>query len=147
MYDDNKVTIEGSTDITFSEDRGARFEAYGWHVQHVADGSSDVDGIDAAIKRAKEDPRPSIILCRTHLGYGFPNMQDDCAIHGAPPGYEELNAAKKLSSWPLEPMFYIPEDAKEFFLLRQLTRVRRLIRNGRQSLLPIGLNILSWLLN
>ena len=116
LYDDNKVSIEGPTDITFSEDRGARFEAYGWHVQHVADGSSDVDGIDAAIKRAKEDPRPSIILCRTHLGYGFPNMQDNCVIHGAPPGYEELNASKEQNGWPPEPMFYIPEDTKEFFV-------------------------------
>ncbi|MFW9799185.1 MAG: transketolase [Candidatus Thorarchaeota archaeon] len=114
LYDDNRISIDGSTDITFTEDRGARFEALGWHVQSVPDGN-DVDAIDEAIKKAKEDPRPSIILCRTHIGYGLPTRQDSAKAHGEPPGMEELEGAKKKLGWPLEPMFYVPEDVLEFF--------------------------------
>ncbi|MEA4813192.1 MAG: transketolase [Anaerolineaceae bacterium] len=114
LYDDNKVCIEGSTDLTFNEDRGKRFEAYNWHVQYVNDGN-DVEALDTAILAAKQDPRPSIILCRTHLGYGFPTLQDNCVVHGAPPGWDELNAAKRNMAWPLEPLYYIPEDSLTFF--------------------------------
>lgn len=114
LYDDNRVSIDGSTDITFTEDRGARFEALGWHVQSVSNGN-DVDAIDVAIKKAKEDPRPSIILCRTHIGYGLPTRQDTAKAHGEPPGWEELEGAKKKLGWPLEPMFYVPDDVLEYF--------------------------------
>jgi transketolase len=109
LYDDNHISIDGSTDLTFTEDRGARFEAYGWHVQHVSDGN-DVASIDQAIKLAKSDPRPSLIICRTHIGYGLPTRQDTPKAHGEPPGEEELQGAKRRLNWPLQPDFYVPED-------------------------------------
>lgn len=108
-YDDNRITIDGSTDISFTEDRAARFSAYGWQVLHVEDGN-DVEQIDLAIQTAKQDPRPSIIICRTHIGYGLPTRQDTAKAHGEPPGDEELNGAKVNLGWPLEPRFYIPDD-------------------------------------
>lgn len=114
LYDDNRISIDGSTDIAFTEDRGKRFEAYGWHVQYVKDGN-DVEGIDQAILAAKKDPHPSIIMCRTHIGYGMPKRQDTAKAHGEPPGEEELAAAKKNLGWPLEPRFYIPEGVLEFY--------------------------------
>jgi len=114
LYDDNRISIDGPTDISFTEDRGKRFEAYGWQVLHVADGNN-VDEIDEAIKKAKVDPRPSIIICRTHIGYGLPTRQDTSKAHGEPPGDEELNGAKKKLGWPEEPRFYVPEDVAEFF--------------------------------
>ena len=114
LYDDNLISIDGSTDITFTEDRGARFEAFGWHVQHIKDGN-DVEAIDKAITEAKKDPRPSIILCRTHIGYGMPNKQDTAKAHGEPPGDEELDGAKKKLDWPLEPRFFVPDDVQDFY--------------------------------
>ena len=114
LYDDNLISIDGSTDITFTEDRGARFEAFGWHVQRVKDGN-DVDAIDEAIKKAKKDPRPSLILCRTHIGFGLPTKQDTAKAHGEPPGDDELDGAKKKLDWPLEPRFFVPEDVQEFY--------------------------------
>ncbi len=122
LYDDNRITIDGSTDLAFTEDRGKRFEAYGWHVQHVADGN-DVEAIDAAIRVAKTDPRPSLILCRTHIGFGLPTRQDTSKAHGEPPGDEELNGAKQKLGWPLEPRFFIPEDVLEFFRQAEKTGV------------------------
>ncbi len=114
FYDDNRITIDGSTDIAFTEDRGKRFEAYGWQVLHVEDGN-DVDAIDKAIEEAKADPRPSLIICRTHIGYGLPTKQDTPKAHGEPPGEEELKEAKKRAGWPTR-MFYIPHEVEEFFL-------------------------------
>ncbi|NIM93968.1 MAG: transketolase [Anaerolineales bacterium] len=114
LYDDNRITIDGSTDLTFTEDRAKRFEAYGWHTSFVEDGN-DVEAIDEAISAAKADPRPSIILCRTHIGYGMPTRQDTAAAHGQPPGEEELAGAKDKLGWPQEPRFLIPEEVKEHF--------------------------------
>lgn len=114
LYDDNRISIDGSTDHSFTEDRGARFAAYGWQVLHVADGN-DVEEIDQAINQAKQDPRPSLIICRTHIGYGLPTKQDTAAAHGAPPGNEELDNAKRNLGWPVEPRFYIPEDVLAHF--------------------------------
>ncbi len=114
LYDDNHISIDGPTDLSFTEDRGKRFEAYGWHVQRVADGN-DVTAIDRAIRKAKKDPRPSIILCRTHIGYGLPTRQDTNKAHGEPPGVDELRGAKEKLGWPLEPDFYIPDDVLKFF--------------------------------
>ena len=114
LYDDNRISIDGSTDIAFTEDRAARFEAYGWHVQHVADGN-DVEAVDQAVVKAKQDPRPSIIVARTHIGYGLPTRQDTPKAHGEPPGDEELNGAKSNLGWPLEPRFYVPEDVLKLF--------------------------------
>jgi len=114
FYDDNCITIDGSTDLAFTEDRGKRFEAYGWQVLHVADGN-DVETIDAAIREARYDPRPSLIVCRTHIGFGLPTRQDTSKAHGEPPGEEELRAAKINLGWPTEPNFYIPEEVKQFY--------------------------------
>lgn len=124
LYDDNHISIDGSTDLTFTEDRGKRFEAYGWHVQKVSDGN-DVQAIHAAIRRAKKDERPSIIMCRTHIGYGLPTRQDTAKAHGEPPGEEELRNAKILLGWPVEPKFIIPEDVLTFF--------RKAVRAGKRA--------------
>jgi transketolase len=109
LYDDNHITIDGSTDIAFTEDRGARFEAYGWHVQRIEDGN-DVNAINIAIEKAKKDPRPSLIMCRTIIGYGAPNLHGTSKVHGEPLGEVELNAAKENLGWSLDPSFYVPDD-------------------------------------
>jgi transketolase len=114
LYDDNHVSIDGSTDLAFTEDRCARFEAYHWHVQQVEDGN-DVEAIDAAIQAAIADPRPSLIAVRTTIGFGSPNRQGTSKIHGEPLGDEELNAAKDNLGWPKEPRFLIPGDVLEFY--------------------------------
>lgn len=114
IYDDNRISIDGSTDIAFTEDRAARFEAYGWQVLHVEDGN-DLDSLDDAITAAKADPRPSIIVCRTEIGYGLPTKQNTSAAHGEPPGEEELAGAKEKLGWPPEPTFYIPDEVKAHF--------------------------------
>jgi transketolase len=114
LYDDNHISIDGSTDIAFTEDRTARFAAYGWHVQKIDDGN-DVETIDQAIQAAKADPRPSLIACRTHIGFGAPHKQDTSKAHGEPLGDDELNAAKTNLGWPLEPRFLIPDDVLKFY--------------------------------
>jgi transketolase len=114
LYDDNHISIEGPTEITFTEDRGKRFEAYGWHVQRVENGL-DVEAIDRAIQAAKADPRPSLIMVRTIIGYGLPTRAGTAKAHGEPPGEAELNGAKEKLGWPLEPRFYIPDEALAFF--------------------------------
>jgi transketolase len=115
LYDDNRVTLSAGTDITFSEDRARRFEAYGWHVQSVADGN-DLVAIDAALRTARaERQRPSLILARTHIGYGAPDKQDSFESHGSPLGADEVRLAKQNLGWPTEPLFYVPEKAGEHF--------------------------------
>lgn len=114
LYDDNRITIEGPTELAFTEDRGKRFEAYGWHVQRVEDGL-DVDAIDRAIQVAKEDPRPSLIMVRTTIGYGLPTRAGTAKAHGEPPGDAELNGAKAKLGWPQEPRFLVPEESLAFF--------------------------------
>jgi transketolase len=111
FYDDNRITIDGSTDLTYSDDAGKRFEAYGWHVQHVADGN-DLSALDEAIERAKaEQDRPSMIVVRTHIGYGSPNKVDTAKAHGEPLGVDEVKLTKQNLGWPsLEP-FYVPQEA------------------------------------
>jgi transketolase len=109
LYDDNRISIDGSTDLAFTEDRAARFAAYGWQTLFISDGN-DVEAIETAIRAAQADPRPSLILCRTHIGYGLPTRQDTEKAHGEPPGVEELRGAKLKLGWPLEPDFYVPDD-------------------------------------
>ena len=111
LYDDNRVTLSAGTDITFSEDRAARFDAYGWHTQFVADGN-DVAAIEAALQAAcAEASRPSLIRVRTHLGYGSPNKQDSFEAHGSPLGVDEVRLTKQRLGWPLDPPFLIPDAA------------------------------------
>jgi transketolase len=114
LYDDNHITIDGTTEISFTEDRVKRFEAYGWHTIVVPDGN-DVGAIDKAIAAAKKDPRPSLIACRTHIGFGLPTKQDKSSAHGEPPGEEELDGAKKKLGWPTEPRFFVPDEVKAHF--------------------------------
>ncbi len=109
FYDDNRITIDGATDISFTEDRAKRYEAYHWQVLHVQDGNN-VEELDAAIEAAKADLRPSIILCRTHIGYGYPSWQDNSAAHSGIPSKEELEGAKKNLGYPTEPLFYVSEE-------------------------------------
>ncbi len=114
LYDDNDMSIEGSTDITFTEDVGARFEAYKWHVQHVAD-ANDLDAVAEAVRKARaESGRPSLIITRSHLGYGSPK-QDTASAHGEPLGPEAALATKEKLGWPAEPAFYIPDEAHAHF--------------------------------
>jgi transketolase len=113
FYDDNQITIDGPTSLTYSDDVAKRFEGYHWHVQKV-DGH-DMAAIDAAIRKALlEKERPSLIICRTHIGYKSP-LQDNSKVHGAPLGEDNLARTKKSYGWPEEPRFYIPEGIYEYF--------------------------------
>ena len=117
LYDDNHISLAGHTDICFTEDRDKRFESYGWHVQHVADGN-DVEAIDRAIVAAKKDPRPSLISVRTVLGFGSPHKADTHESHGSPLGKDETKATKENLGWPLEPAFLVPDDVRQFWAAR-----------------------------
>jgi transketolase len=115
LYDDNHVTLSAGTDLTFTEDRARRFEAYGWHILSVADGN-DLAAIDTALRAARgETQRPSLILVRTHIGYGSPHKQDSFEAHGSPLGVDEVRLTKENLGWPIAPPFYIPEPARGHF--------------------------------
>lgn len=128
FYDDNKITIEGGIELSFSEDVGARFSAYGWHVQNVGNisGPGDLEGLSNAIRSAQsETGRPSLIIVQTHIGYGSPNKQDTAAAHGAPLGEDEIRLTKERLGWPLEPSFHIPEAVK--------SHMQKAVERGRTS--------------
>lgn len=115
LYDNNHMTLSASTQLAFTEERAERFAAYGWHTQIVEDGN-DLEAIDHAIKNAREETEaPSLILVRTHLGYGSPNKQDTYEAHGSPLGEEEVKLTKQNLGWPTEPPFYIPKEALDHF--------------------------------
>ncbi len=114
LYDDNHISIDGPTDIAFTENRKKRFEAYDWQTISV-DGHNRKAIAKAIAKAQKKTDKPSIILCRTTIGYGAPNKQGTASVHGEPLGEEELNAAKENLGWPLEPRFYVPHDVLESF--------------------------------
>jgi transketolase len=115
FYDDNDISIDGPTSLAFSEDVGARFAAYGWHVQRVADGN-DLAALDAAMAAAEaESERPSLVVVRTHIGYGSPHKQDTAEAHGEPLGAEEVEATKQALGWPLEPTFLVPDEVRPAF--------------------------------
>ena len=115
LYDDNRITLSASTDLTFDEDRAARFQAYGWQTVTVDDGN-DIAAVDRAIAEAcAEERRPSLILVRTHIGYGSPNKEDTFEAHGSPLGTEEVKLTKENLGWPLEPDFFIPDEALAHF--------------------------------
>ena len=114
-YDDNHITIEGATDLAFSEDVAQRFAGYGWHVQRVAD-VNDLAALDAALAAAEaETRRPSLIIVRSHIGYGSPHKQDSAAAHGAPLGAEEVALTKAALGWPADRTFYVPAEAAARF--------------------------------
>lgn len=114
LYDDNHITIEGDTEIAFREDVGKRFEAYGWQVLRVAD-SEDIDALENAIKEAKADTEhPSLIIVRTHIGYGSPK-QDNASCHGEPLGAEGVAKTKEVADWPVGQSFYVPVTVRKHF--------------------------------
>jgi transketolase len=122
LYDANQITLSASADVTFSEDVGARFQAYGWHVEHI-DGM-DIAAVDAAITKAKAvEDRPSLIVARTHIGFGSPHKHDTFEAHGEPLGVEEVKLTKKALGWPEDKSFYIPDES--------LTQFRKAVKNGR----------------
>src|SRR5512143_2401063 len=124
LYDDNHVTLSAGTDITFSEDRARRFEAYGWHTVTVPDGN-DLAAIDAALREARaETARPSLILVRTHIGYGSPE-QDSFKAHGSPLGIDDVRKTKQKLGWPTDPDFLVPDEA--------LTHFREAVERGARE--------------
>jgi transketolase len=115
FYDSNLITLSASTQATFTEDHAKRFEALRWHTQTVHDGN-DLDALDRALQNAKnETERPSLIIVRTHIGYGSPHKQDTYEAHGSPLGEEEVRLTKKALGWPTEEPFYIPPEAEQHF--------------------------------
>jgi transketolase len=116
LYDDNEISIEGSTDITFTENVSERFKAYGWHVQDI-DGHN-MDAIDAAIRTAQNTiDKPHLIICHTHIAYGSPNLEDSHKAHGSPLGEEEIRLAKQRMQWPSMEPFFIPDDVLAYYRL------------------------------
>ncbi len=122
LYDDNHISLDGPTDLSFSEDVLRRFVAYGWHTERVADGN-DLDAIEAALRAAQADGRPSLIAVRTHIGYGSPNKQDSSKAHGSPLGAEEVRLTKRFYGWPESPDFLVPPEA--------LARFREAVPRGQ----------------
>lgn len=115
LYDANRISIDGSTDLAFTEEVDRRFAAYGWRVFEVADGN-DLVALGAAMAAAEsESTRPTLIVVRTHIGYGSPNKQDSAESHGAPLGAEETRLTKAALGWPAEPAFWIPPAARAPF--------------------------------
>lgn len=122
LYDDNHISIDGSTDVAFTEDVSKRFEAYGWHVLHVENGNTDLVAIAEAIEKAKQvTDKPTMIKVTTTIGYGSPNRQNTAGIHGAALGTEEINLTRKNLGWEYEP-FVIPEDV--------LTHMSKSVKKG-----------------
>jgi len=125
LYDNNHISLSGSTDLTFTEDCAHRFTAYGWHTQCLEDGN-DLVALDAALRNAQlETTRPSLILVRTHIGYGSPHKHDTFAAHGSPLGEEEVRLTKLNLGWPLEPTFYVPDDV--------MAHMRQAVAHGEKA--------------
>ncbi len=115
FYDDNHITIEGDTALTFSDDTGLRFEAYGWHVQHIAD-INDLTSLNSAIEAAKaETGRPSLIVVRSHIGYGSPHKHDTAEAHGSPLGQDEIVLTKQALGYPSQEPFYVAPEALRYW--------------------------------
>jgi transketolase len=114
VYDDNHITIEGNTKLAYSDDVPGRFEAYGWHVQELGDKANDVDALTAALETARDETeRPSLIIVRSHIGWGAPHKQDTAAAHGSPLGEEEIRETKRFYGWPEDAKFLVPVRARE----------------------------------
>jgi len=112
IYDDNHISIDGDTDLSFTEDRAKRFEAYGWNVQTVGGDGNDMAALEKALKAAGSKPQPTIVKLRTHIAYGSPNMQDTAAAHGAPLGDDEIKLIKEKFGWDPEKSFHVPDEVK-----------------------------------
>src|SRR5215203_247527 len=115
FYDNNHIQLAGETQMAFSEDVGKRFEAYGWHVQDVGE-DLGLDTLEGAVETAKGAPdRPSLVILRTHIGYGAPHLQDTNKAHGSPLGEEEVKLTKERYGWPTDPPFLVPDEALSHF--------------------------------
>jgi transketolase len=115
LYDQNYISLAGGTDMSFTEDVGKRFEAYGWHTVHVREGN-DTSAISAAIREGQQETgKPTLILVHTHIGYGSPKKQDNFSAHGNPLGEDELVASKKALGWPTTDKFFLPEESVAHF--------------------------------
>jgi len=126
IYDDNHITIEGKTDLTYSDDVSKRFEAYHWQVQNIGDAANDLETISRALEIARNEKElPSLIIVRTHIGYGSPNMQDTPEVHGAPLGEEEIKLTKRFYGWPEEEKFLVPDKV--------LAHMKEAAANGAQK--------------
>lgn len=137
FYDNNTITLAGETKLTFTENVDKRFEAYGWHVQTIDDGN-DIEAISKAITAAQNETMcPSLISIRTHIGYGSPHKQDTFEAHGSPLGQDEVLATKKKLGWPLEPTFYIPDEALAHFR-KGLNRGKQLEKEWKINLESYG---------
>ena len=113
LYDDNHITIEGNTSLTYSDDVAKRFESYHWHVQNLGDKGNDIKAISESFTRAREvTDQPSLIILRTHIGYGSPHKQDTSEAHGSPLGAEEIKLVKKFYGWPEDAYFLVPDEVK-----------------------------------
>lgn len=116
VYDDNHITIDGPTELTFSDDSARRFEAYGWNVVDLGEASEDLDAIEAGLRRGiGEIERPSLVILRTHIGYPAPHKTDDPSAHGAALGEGEVRATKEILGLPPDPPFFVPEDVLAFY--------------------------------
>jgi transketolase len=114
VYDDNHITIEGDTALAYSDDIGRRFEAYEWHVQELGDRANDVEALTGALEAARDErSRPSLVIVRSHIGWGSPHKQDTAAAHGSPLGEEEVRETKRFYGWPEDAHFLVPDRVRE----------------------------------
>ena len=126
VYDDNHISIDGVTELSFTEDRAKRFEAYGWHVQEIGGDGNDMAAFEKALINAQNEPaRPSIIKLRTHIAYGSPNMQDTAKAHGAPLGDDEIRLIKEKYGWDTNKKFYVPAEVT--------TRFKEVLEKGMEA--------------
>ncbi len=126
VYDDNHISIDGDTDLSFTEDRAKRFDAYGWYVQEIGGDGNDMAAFEKALGNAgKQKDRPSIIKLRTHIAYGSPNFQDTAKAHGAPLGDDEIRLMKEQLGWDPDKSFHVPKEA--------LTHIREAVERGREA--------------
>jgi transketolase len=133
FYDNNHIQLSGPTDRAFSEDVGKRFEAYGWHVQDVGEDLA-VETLERATEEAKAaEDRPSLVIVRSHIGYGAPHKQDTYQAHGSPLGEDEVKATKEVYGWPADKTFYVPDEAREPFK-GAAERGRKLVEEWEQRL-------------
>ena len=126
IYDDNHITIDGDTELAFTEDSARRYEAYGWYVQEVSGDGNDMAAFEKALEKAKkEKDRPSIIKLRTHIAFGSPHKQDTAEAHGAPLGDDEIKLIKEKIGWDVDKSFYVPEEA--------LSHMRKEVEKGKEA--------------
>ena len=126
FYDDNHISIEGPTELAFTDDVAKRFEGYHWHAQNIGEKANDLEALSQAIKNAQnEKDKPSLIIIRSHIGYGSPNKQDTAEAHGSPLGEDEVKLTKKFYGWPEDKDFLVPDKA--------LNHMRQIVNSGKDS--------------